>query len=102
MSKNKRVYTIDFKREAAELVLDQGYSIFEARRALDVGDTALRRWVDQLKNERGGHTPSSKAMTDEQRRIQDLEAQVRRLEQEKRILKKATALLMSDELDRTN
>ena len=102
MSKNKRAYTIDFKREAAELVLDQGYSISEARRALDVGDTALRRWVDQLKTERGGHTPSSKAMTEEQRRIQELEAQVRRLEQEKRILKKATALLMSGELDRTN
>ena len=38
-------------------------------------------------------------MTPEQKRIQDLEAQVRRLEREKEILKKATALLMSDSLD---
>jgi len=41
-------------------------------------------------------------MTDDKRRIQELEAQVRRLEQEKRILKKATALLMSDEFNRTD
>jgi transposase len=56
--------------------------------------------VEQLRNERGGTTPPrSKAMTPEQKRIQDLEAQVRRLEREKEILKKATALLMSDSLD---
>lgn len=47
-----------------------------------------------------GVTPKAKAFTDEQRRIQELEAQVHRLEQEKSILKKATALLMSDEMNR--
>lgn len=41
-------------------------------------------------------------MTPEQQRIQELEARVNRLEREKTILKKATtALLMSDELERT-
>jgi transposase len=39
-------------------------------------------------------------MTPEQKRIQELEAQVKRLEQEKDILKKASALLMSDEFKR--
>ena len=68
---------------------------------MDVGETALRRWIDQLEGERLGVTPKAKAFTDEQRRIQELEAQVRRLEQEKSILKKATALLMSDEMNRT-
>ena len=37
-------------------------------------------------------------MTSEQQRIQELEKQVKRLELEKTILKKATALLMSDEI----
>jgi transposase len=55
---------------------------------MGVGPTALRRWVEQLRSERGGTTPlRSKAMTPEQKRIQDLEAQVRRLEREKEILK---------------
>lgn len=82
-------------------MLRDGYSIAEACRSLDIGETALRRWIDQLEGERLGVTPKAKAFTDEQRRIQELEAQVRRLEQEKSILKKATALLMSDEMNRT-
>ena len=102
MKRQRRTFSTDFKHEAACLVLDQGYSISEACRSLDVGETALRRWVDQLKAERGGTTPSSKALTPEQQKIQELEARVQRLEREKAILKKATALLMSDEMHRTN
>jgi transposase len=87
--------------EAASLVLDQEYSIPEASRSMDVGETALRRWVEQLRLERGGSTPMSKALTPEQQKIQELEARISRLEREKSILKKATALLMSDELERS-
>ena len=102
MKRQRRSFSTEFKRDAATLVLDQGYTVPEACRSLDVGETALRRWVDQLRAERGGITPQGKAMTAEQQRIQELEAQVKQLEQEKRILKKATALLMSDEWNRTN
>jgi transposase len=101
MARLRRTYSTDFKHEAANLVLKEGYSVGEASRSLDIGETALRRWIDQLEGERLGVTPKAKAYTDEQRRIQELEAQVRRLEQEKSILKKATALLMSDEMNRT-
>jgi transposase len=61
----------------------------------------LRGLVKQLKAERGGVTPNSAAMTVEQQKIQELETKVKRLEREKSILKKATALLMSDEFNRT-
>lgn len=72
----------------------------EACRAMNVGATALRRWVQQLQGERGGITPhKSKALTPEQQRIQELEARILRIEREKEILKKATALLMSDSLN---
>ncbi len=101
MKKQRRTFSTEFKHETACLVLDQGYSIPEASRSLDVGETALRRWVQQLKLERGGGTPVSKALTVEQKRIQELEARVHRLERERAILKKATALLMSDEMNRT-
>jgi len=101
MEKQRRSFSTEFKQEAACLVLDQGYSFLEACRSLDIGETALRRWVQQLEFERGGGTPVSKALTAEQSRIQELEARVHRLEREKVILKKATALLMSDDLIRT-
>jgi len=65
-----------------------------------VGDTALRR-VEQLDHERGGITPISKALTPEQQRIQELEARIKRLEREKSLLKKATALLVADEIKST-
>ncbi len=51
----------EFKREAAALVLDQGYSHIDACRSLGVVDSALRRWVKQLEAERQGVTPKSKA-----------------------------------------
>lgn len=100
MTRKRPEYTTEFKYEAAGLVLDQGYSIADACRSLGVGDTAMRRWVAQLKAERGGTTPKSKAMTPDQQRIQELEKRVKQLELEKSILKKATALLMSDEIPR--
>ena len=101
MTKQRRSFTPEFKREAASLVLDQGYSHIEAARSLGLVESALRRWVKQLQEERAGVTPKSKALPPEQQKIQELEARIDRLEREKTILKKATALLMSDEFNRT-
>ena len=96
----RRSFSTDFKLEAAQLVLDGNYTVPKACEALGIGPTALRLWVKQLQQERGGATPqTAKALTPEQQ-IQALQARVRRLELEKEILKKATALLMNDSLDR--
>lgn len=93
----KRLFSQEFKRESASLVVDKGYSVTEACTAVGVSDSAMRKWVRQLREERGGTTPiGSKALTPEHQRIQELEARIRRIEREKDILKKATALLMSD------
>jgi len=94
---NKRIFTSEFKKESASLVLDTEYSIQQASEAMDVSESAMRRWVKQLKAERGGQTPTgSRAITAEQQQIQTLQKQVRKLEREKEILKKASALLMLD------
>lgn len=100
MTQNRRSFSAEFKLEAACLVLDQGYSIPQASSSLNIGETVLRRWVKQLEQERGGSTPTAKALTPEQQKIQELEMRINRLEREKTILKKATALLMSDEFER--
>ena len=55
----------------------------------------------RVQAERQGVTPHSKAITADQQRIQELEARIDRLEREKAILKKATALLMSEGIERT-
>ncbi len=46
MSKQRRTFSAEFKREAAALVLDHGYSHIDACRSLGVVDSALRRWVN--------------------------------------------------------
>ncbi|CEI21878.1 hypothetical protein PAMH19_6352 [Pseudomonas aeruginosa] len=91
MSKQRRTFSAEFKREAAALVLDQGYSHIDACRSLGVVDSALRRWVKQLEAERQGVTPKSKALTPEQQKIQELEARINRLEREKAILQPVAA-----------
>jgi transposase len=60
MTRLHRSFIAEFKLEAASLVLDQGYSLPEASRSLDVGETALRRWAQQLQSERTGTTPIKK------------------------------------------
>ncbi len=92
MGRTRRSFTTAFKQDAVALVRQQGYSIPLACQALNIGDTARRRWVAQMKAETADTTPSGKALTPEQQRIQQLEAQVKRLEMEKAILKKAATL----------
>jgi transposase-like protein len=58
MARLRRSFNTDFKREAANLVLKEGYSVGEASRSLDIGETALRRWIDQLEGE-GRDRPES-------------------------------------------
>lgn len=41
----RRSFTKEFKREAASLVIDQGYSVTEASRSVDVSLSVMRRWV---------------------------------------------------------
>ncbi|MGS0674435.1 transposase, partial [Shewanella sp. 125m-3] len=59
--KTQPTYSTEFKIDAANLVINQGYTIREACQATGVGPTAMRRWVIQLKQEFEGITPSANA-----------------------------------------
>lgn len=43
MSRQGCTFSAEFKREAATLVLDQGYTVADASQSLGVVDSALRR-----------------------------------------------------------
>ena len=98
-TRKRRSFTAEFRLEAAQLVVDKGYTIREAASAMNIGHSSMDRWVSQLRKERNGETPKASAMTPEQQRIKELEKQLRRIEEHNEILKKATALLMSDALN---
>jgi len=96
----KKVFSPEFKQEAASLVLDQNYTQAEACESMGVGRSAMYRWVKQLSLERTGQSPKTgKAITEEHQEIQELKRYIKRLETERSILKKATALLMSDQFN---
>jgi transposase len=99
MSKPRRPnFKPEFRLEVAELVLDKGYSVREAAEAMEVGNSTVDKWVRQLKEERGGIPSNASPMTPDQIKIRELEKKIRLIEEEKEILKKATALLMSDSM----
>ena len=90
MTKRKRpTFSTEFKLEAAQLVVDQGYTVSAAAQSMNVSASAMASWVKQLKKERIGESPKGKAMTAEQKRIQELEKKLKRAELEADILKKA-------------
>lgn len=83
--KPRRQHSVRFKLDTAALVLDQGYTYAKAAEATGVDIGSTRRWVQQLRDERGGHTPAGKALTADQQKIQALDARVAELELEKAI-----------------
>ena len=96
---NRRTFTPEFKLEAAQLVVDHDYSVRDAAHAMNIGKSTMNRWVRQLKSELNGTATHPTALTADQRKIKELEKRIRQIEMEKEILKKATALLMSDSVN---
>ncbi|MDB0572760.1 transposase [Ralstonia solanacearum] len=91
MARERRQFDASFKLEVARMVKDQGRSVSEVCRSLNLGETAVRRWVAQYEAELAGGAGVGKPLTAEQQRIRELEAQVRRLQEDNDILKKASA-----------
>jgi transposase-like protein len=92
-------FTAEFKLEAAKLVVDHGYTYVKAAEAVNVSHSAITRWVNKLRLERQGKTPAGLPLTPEQLELREANKRIQRLEMENEILKKATALLMSDALN---
>ena len=91
MKKERSKFTPEFKLEAVSLLLNKNYTVMQACAALEIGPTALRRWIKQYKQEQQGIIPEGCiALSPEQRQIQELQKRIERLELEKDILKKAT------------
>ena len=89
MPKSKPPYPEQFRREAVELVRP-GRSIPDVAESLGMSAQSLRNWVrrEQLdRRERDDGLTSA-----EREELRELRRRVRRLEQERDILKRATAL----------
>lgn len=97
-NRTRPAFSPEFRQEAAQLVTKQGYSVREAAKSMGVGTSTMDKWVRQLKATGDGKSAKGAPVTPEQQRIRELEKKLKRVETENEILKKATALLMSDSL----
>ena len=92
----RKTYTKEFKDEACRLVTDKGYTQDRAAVELGIGRYTLRDGLRERKNrERGAAAAADPAASSDPEalrlQVRELQRQVRRLETEKEILKKATA-----------
>jgi transposase len=91
MSKNRRAFDTSFKLRIVQMIKEQGMSVAQVCRDMKLGDTAVRRWIAQFDAEQLGGAGIGKPLTAEQQRIRQLETELRQLQSDNDLLKKASA-----------
>ena len=91
MARPRRKFTPEFKAEAVKLITEQGYSVAEAARSLDLSETLLRSWKAAVQQNGEQAFPGHGNRPALEAELHRLRAENRRLQQERDILKKATA-----------
>ena len=92
----RKKYSQEFKLDAVDLVLNQGYSRAEASRSLDINSNLMGRWVKEYQQEDCHAFRGNGKLTPEQEEIRQLREENKRLKMEKEILKKATVFFAKE------
>lgn len=87
----RRNFDTSFKLQVVQMIKQQGLSVGDVCKDMQLGETAVRRWVTQFEAEQSGLPGIGKPLTPEQQRIRQLEAENRQLKGDVDILKKASA-----------
>ena len=96
MPLSRRKFTAEFKREAVEMIQQQGLSVAETAQRLDLHENVLRKWQRLLENQGEQAFPGKgqqTAIEEENRRLRE---EVRRLTIERDILKKAAVFFAKE------
>src|SRR5262245_49205271 len=91
MARQRRSYSSEFKVEAVKLITEKGYSVAEAARSLDVGETLLRSWKAAFEAQGDQAFPGNGRRNPHEEELRRLRAENKRLLAEREILKKAAA-----------
>ena len=87
----RKKYDTAFKLEVAKMVVDQGIGVSQIVKDMQIGETAVRRWVKQYQAEQCGQSGIGKPLSAELQRIRQLEQENRLLRSDNELLKKASA-----------
>ena len=88
----RRKFSREFKIEAVRMVTEGGHSLAQVARDLDVRPDMIRRWRKQLEQEGSAAFPGAGRMQPGDAETQRLRRDLKRVRQERDILKKALAI----------
>lgn len=91
MARQRKVYTPEYKLAAVKMITDQKLSVAEVARRLGVSDNRPHEWKKAHATKGADAFPGSGHLTPLEEENRKLRAEVKRLEMERDILKKATA-----------
>ena|SRR3989338_7522247 len=93
---NRRKYSQEFKLDAINLVIEQGYSRAEAARSLSINAAMLSRWLNEHQSAQGQSFRGNGKLSPDQLELRQLREENKRLKMEKEILKKAAAFFAQE------
>ena len=89
--KSRPNYDTSFKLQVVQMIRVQGLAIGQVCKDMQLGETAVRRWLAQFDAEQMGQPGIGKPLTAEHQRIRQLEIENRQLRMDVDVLKKASA-----------
>ena len=90
-------YTLEFKKDAAKLVIGKGYTQEQAANNLGISKSALSRWVRAEQGPTNGSTGKSASINlDSHSELQKLRKENEQLRMEREILKKAAVFFAKE------
>jgi transposase len=97
LSAKRRRFSEEFKRDAVRLVVDEGYTVKAAAKAVGISEKSLRDWQKRLAPPPRpcGEDATIDELREENKRLRK---QLKRAELEREILKKATAYFAKESL----
>jgi len=81
-------YSLEFKDEAVRQIIDSGYSVTEVSQPLGVSSHSLYKWVKAVKPDKTEQNAAK--LIEAKSEVLTLRSQLRRMEEERDILKKAS------------
>jgi len=94
MPKARRTFSLEYKEEAAKMVIEESRPIPQVAREISVNEQTLRNWVVAYRKAHAGEEPP--LSMPERARLRELEAEVRELRLKSEFLGKAAAFFAQE------
>ena len=88
-------YTEEFRAEALNQIIEEGLSVLQVSKTLGVSDATLYNWL-KAAGWHSGQIKEKKALSSAEEEIKQLKSELRKVKEERDILKKAAAYFANE------